>query len=139
MDTTTLAGKTMCGYQGWFNAEGDGMQRGFRHWTKGGGRLGPGNAKFDLWPDVSELPPAARVPTGFQHPDGRVAEVFSSFRRETVLLHFQWMRDYGIDGAFVQRFIHEHALPVRLAAQQHRAGPLPRGREPPRASLCRDV
>lgn len=98
----------MCGYQGWFNAEGDGMDRGFRHWLKGPGAFVPGNAKFDLWPDVSELTPAERVPTGFKHRDGRAAEVFSSAHRETVVRHFRWMRDYGIDGAFVQRFASEH-------------------------------
>ncbi len=103
----TLIGRTMCGYQGWFNAEGDGMERGFRHWLKGEGFV-PGNAKFDLWPDVSELTPEERAPTGFKHRDGSVAEVFSSARRETVMRHFQWMHDYGIDGAFVQRFAAEH-------------------------------
>jgi hypothetical protein len=105
VDTSTLTGKTMCGYQGWFGAEGDGINRGFRHWLKGGGGFVPGNAKFDLWPDVSELSPAERFPTGFKHADGRVAEVFSAVKKETVVRHFQWMREYGIDGAFVQRFI----------------------------------
>jgi hypothetical protein len=98
----------MCGYQGWFNAEGDGMDRGFRHWLKGAGGFVPGNAKFDLWPDVSELAPEERAATGFKLRDGRVAEVFSSARLETVVRHFQWMREYGIDGAFVQRFAAEH-------------------------------
>lgn len=106
VDAKTLEGKTMCGYQGWFNCEGDGAERGWTHWKKGrGGTLAPGSAKFDLWPDVSELAPEERFPTGFKHPDGRTAHLFSSYKTATVLRHFQWMRDYGIDGAFVQRFI----------------------------------
>jgi hypothetical protein len=36
--------------------------------------------------------------------DGSPAEVFSSFKKTTVLKHFQWMQDYGLDGVFVQRF-----------------------------------
>jgi hypothetical protein len=66
--------------------------------------LAPGNAKIDLWPDVRELGADERFRTGFQHADGRVAEVFSSFKKPTVLRHFEWMREYGIDGVFVQRF-----------------------------------
>jgi hypothetical protein len=105
VDTSTLTGKTMCGYQGWFNAEGDGAERGWTHWLKDGKQpFAPGNAKVDLWPDVSELGPDERFATSFRHADGRVAEVFSSFKQATVLRHFQWMREYGIDGAFVQRF-----------------------------------
>src|SRR6185295_11904599 len=94
-----------CGYQGWFACEGDGAERGWVHWTKRRGPLAPGNAKVDLWPDVSELPAEERFATEFHRADGSVAEVFSSFRKTTVLRHFAWMRDYGIDGAFVQRFI----------------------------------
>jgi hypothetical protein len=105
VDVSTLEGKVMCGYQGWFNAEGDGAERGFVHWTKRRGPLASGNAKIDLWPDLSELGSEERFPTGFKHADGRAAEVFSSFKRPTVLRHFEWMREYGIDGAFVQRFI----------------------------------
>jgi len=104
VDVATLTGKVMCGYQGWFNAEGDGADRGWVHWTKRRGPFADGNAKIDLWPDVSELGAEERFATGFKHADGRVAEVFSSFKEATVLRHFQWMRDYGIDGAFVQRF-----------------------------------
>ena len=65
VDTSTLTGKVMCGYQGWFNAPGDGAERGWVHWTKRGGPLGPGNAKIDLWPDISELGAEERFPTGF--------------------------------------------------------------------------
>lgn len=104
VDTATLVGKTMCGYQGWFNCEGDGAERGWVHWTKRGGSMAPGNAKVDLWPDVTDLSADERFATDFRHADGRVAEVFSSFKKTTVLRHFAWMRDYGIDGGFVQRF-----------------------------------
>ena len=105
VDTSTVKGKVVVGYQGWFNVEGDGAERGYIHWTKKRGPIEPGNAKVDLWPDVSELGAGEKFPTGFKFPDGRVAEVFSSYKQPTVLRHFQWMRDYGIDAAFVQRFV----------------------------------
>ena len=105
VDTKTLTGKVMCGYQGWFGAPGDGSSEpGWRHWTKSRGPLADGNAKIDLWPDVSELDANQRFPTGFKMADGSPAEVFSSFERPTVLKHFEWMQAYGIDGVFVQRF-----------------------------------
>jgi hypothetical protein len=114
IDTSTLSNKVMCGYQGWFNVEGDGAERGWVHWTKRRGTLGPGNAKIDLWPDVSELGADERFATGFTNATGRPAEVFSSFKQATVLRHFQWMRDYGIDGAFVQRFSNDLGDPRAL-------------------------
>lgn len=114
VDASTLTGKVMCGYQGWFNAEGDGAERGWVHWTRGRGTLAPGNAKIDLWPDVSELAAEERFGTGFQHSNGTRAEVFSSFKKATVLRHFEWMREYGIDGAFVQRFITDLGSPQAL-------------------------
>jgi hypothetical protein len=115
VDTSTLSNKVMCGYQGWFNAPGDGAGKSWFHWSKGGA-LGPGTAKIDLWPDVSELGADERFATGFTNASGQVAEVFSSFKKATVLRHFQWMRDYGIDGAFVQRFIVDLQNPTRLRA-----------------------
>jgi len=104
-DASTLEGKVLCGYQGWFNTPGDGMGLGWTHWAKHRHRpFAPGNISVDLWPDMSEYGPVERFATGFRHADGRVAEVFSSAHRQTVRRHFEWMRDYGIDGAFLQRF-----------------------------------
>lgn len=105
VDRTTMRGKVMCGYQGWFNCDGDGAGLGWMHWSKNPRQqFGPGNVSVDLWPDMSEAGLDERYRTGFQHSDGSDAEVFSSHNEKTVLRHFRWMRDYGIDGVFVQRF-----------------------------------
>jgi len=103
IDHSTLTGKVMCGYQGWFAAEGDGSGRGWRHYPHRG-QFQPGSCSIDLWPDVTELEVDERYPTPFRHADGQVAHVFSSTNRKTVLRHFRWMNAYGIDGVFVQRF-----------------------------------
>jgi hypothetical protein len=103
VDTSTLTGKVVCGYQGWFRCEGDGSNSGWHHYAAGG-KFEPGHSHIELWPDVRELPPQDRFATPFKHADGRTAEVFSSVRESTTQLHFKWMREYGIDGAFVQRF-----------------------------------
>jgi len=106
VDVSTLTGKVMVGYQGWFSAEGDGSGRGWGHWTKNRSKpFDAPNTKVDLWPDLTDFTPEEKFATSLAHADGRKAEVFSSFRKATVLRHVQWMRDYGIDGAFVQRFI----------------------------------
>ncbi len=110
VDTKTLTGKVMCGYQGWFGTPSDG---GGRQWTHFAGRNGfqPGSCCIDLWPDVSDLGPDERVATQFKNADGSTAEVFSPFNRKTVLRHFQWMQECGIDGVFVQRFITDVSSP----------------------------
>lgn len=105
VDCSTLKGKLMCGYQGWFNADGDGAGRGWVHWGRGRGAPAPGRVTVDLWPDLTGFAPEEKFKTGFRHADGRPAEVFSSFKKPTVLRHFKWMQEYGIDGVFLQRFI----------------------------------
>lgn len=114
VDATTLDGKVLCGYQGWFNTPGDGAESGFRHW---GSNLGePDRARFvvDMWPDVSEYDPQdlCEVP-GLKMPDGSPARLYSAFRKGPVLLHCKWMRDYGLDGVFLSRFISETRNPER--------------------------
>jgi hypothetical protein len=113
VNRATLTGKVMCGYQGWFTTPGDGSGRGWRHYPARG-KFAPGSCGIDLWPDVSELDDDEKVATPFRHKDGRVAHVFSSHRRQTVLRHFRWMEQYGIDGVFVQRFGVETLQPADL-------------------------
>jgi hypothetical protein len=114
VDTSTLTGKVVCGYQGWFRCEGDGSNNGWHHYASGK-TFEPGHSHIELWPDVSELPQEARVATPFKHADGSTAEVFSSVQPAVVQLHFKWMHDYGIDGVFVQRFATVLSHPQNLA------------------------
>lgn len=108
VDRSTMTGKVLCGYQGWHAAEGDGCGRGWYHW-RGRNGFKPGSTNVDLWPDVSDLEADERYATPFKTADGKTAEVYSDFNAKTVLRHFRWMRDYGIDGVFVQRFAVEVA------------------------------
>jgi sugar phosphate isomerase/epimerase len=98
-----LDGMVLAGYQGWFRTEGDGSGNGWFHYSPGG-KFGPDSTHIDMWPDMTELGPDERFATPLRHADGSVAEVFSSVKAPTVRRHFKWMRDYGIDGVFVQRF-----------------------------------
>jgi hypothetical protein len=91
----------MCGYQGWFRAEGDDSGEGWVHYVSKG-KFAAENLKIDLWPDVSEYPKT--YPTSLQMPDGSAARVFSSWDASTVDVHFRWMQEYAIDGVFMQRF-----------------------------------
>ncbi len=84
-------GLIMAGYQGWFRAPE-------------GGIMYPDENKvrIDMWPDVSEY--EKTYPTGLKMADGSVARFFSSTDKSTVDLHFKWMKQYGVDGVFMQRF-----------------------------------
>ncbi|MCW3088774.1 MAG: xylosidase [Sediminibacterium sp.] len=95
-------GLLMAGYQGWFNAPGDSAGRGWNHYT-GKGKLEDGNCKIDMWPDTREYTDTYDSP--FTLPDGTPAKLFSSYDASTVDLHFKWMKQYGIDGVFIQRFV----------------------------------
>lgn len=101
-DNTTIRGKIMAGYQGWFLAEGDGYNRGFTHWGEVG--KNPPRCTVDFWPDLTEYDEDELYNTNYRHRDGSVAKVFSSTNKKTVVRHFKWMKDYGMDGVFVQRF-----------------------------------
>src|SRR5262245_49330551 len=54
VDRSTLNGKVMAGYQGWFTCAGDEAGLGWHHYQSHG-EFRPGQCNIDLWPDVSEL------------------------------------------------------------------------------------
>lgn len=98
---SSYKGLVIAGYQGWFNCEGDGADLGWTHYRKGG-VFEDGSCTIDLWPEMNEYPVKYKTP--FTFADGSPAYVFSSYDESTVDLHFKWMKEYGIDGVFIQRF-----------------------------------
>lgn len=103
-------GRVMAGYQGWFRAPGDGSDSGWGHYAIDK-KFDPEHVHIDIWPDVSEY--EKTYETTLTLPDGKPARVFSSWDESTVDLHFKWMKDYAIDGAFMQRFINGVRTPER--------------------------
>ena len=114
IDATSLRHKVLCGYQGWFRCPGDPAGEGWRHWSRNARKLTPNSVTVEMWPDTSEYTADEKYPApGFTHPDGKPAHLFSSAHAKTVERHFKWMEQYGIDGAFVQRFLvnlHNHSF-----------------------------
>ena len=84
-------GLIMAGYQGWFRQPKDGLMYPDEN-----------SVRIDMWPDIKEY--SKTYPTGLKQADGTVARFFSSTDESTVDLHFKWMKDYGLDGVFMQRF-----------------------------------
>jgi len=105
VDPSTLDNKIMAGYQGWFGAAGDGSGYGWIHWSSGGAAPNANNISFDMWPDLREYDADELYATDFVYSDLSNAGLFSSYNPKTVDRHVLWMKEYGIDGVFVQRFI----------------------------------
>ncbi|MDR2057612.1 MAG: xylosidase [Dysgonamonadaceae bacterium] len=84
-------GLIMAGYQGWFRVSQDGIMYPDEK-----------QIRIDMWPDVSEY--EITYPTGLKHSDGSTARFFSSTDKSAIDLHFRWMKEYGLDGVFMQRF-----------------------------------
>ena len=110
VDPSTLTGKLIMGYQGWFNCPGDGAGLGWGRWW-----TGP-NLMTDILPDVTELSPAERCPTAMRDATGHPIDLFSNANAATVQRHFAWMQQYGLDGVALQRFATGLLQPPTLKA-----------------------
>ena len=104
-DASTLLGKHVVGYQGWFACEptNRGLAGQWSHWFRNN-EPAPQNLNVDLWPDTREIDSSELCKTGLTYSDGTPAYLFSALNPKTVDRHFAWMEEYGIDGAAVQRF-----------------------------------
>ncbi|HTH81575.1 MAG TPA: RICIN domain-containing protein [Mucilaginibacter sp.] len=109
VDATTMNNKVMAGYQGWFREPSDPLgDHGWHHTFNINAKWpapSPESLAFDTWPDMSEYSAKEKyaVP-GFTNPDGSQAYLYSAQNYKTVLRHFQWMKQYGIDGVWLSEF-----------------------------------
>lgn len=100
-----VVGKITVGYQGWFATQGDNSPMNiWWHWAPNAFQIpSASNIGIKSWPDVREY--TTTYQTGFANlNNGQQARLFSSFDDQTINTQFQWMQQYGIDVAALQRF-----------------------------------
>ena len=82
VDPSTLDGKVLVGYQGWFTCPSDGSER-WTHWSRGAPT--PETLTVDLYPDLRELAPDERCEIPGMTIGGKPAYLFSSRNLKTVV------------------------------------------------------
>ena len=108
VDPSTLEGKVLFGYQGWFDCPGPGGNPdNWSHWSRG--IPNADTLVIDMYPDLREFDPADLCAIPGMSIGGKPAYLFSARNPRVVLRHFRWMQEYGLDGVLVQRFIGETA------------------------------
>jgi hypothetical protein len=112
VDFTTLDGKVLLGYQGWFHCPGDGdTTRGWRSWARD--TPSAKSLTVDMYPDLSEFAPSDLYPLPGFTVRGHQAYLYSARTANVVDRHFLWMKQYGLDGVLIQRFV--VGIPARRA------------------------
>jgi len=101
-------GKSVAGYQAWFTASES--NSGWVHWSSNT-RPEVGHFSFDVYPDTRDYKPEILKQTGFDNlGNGEASLLFSS--ADAIAEHFKWMKDFGIDGVALQRFIGDSPYPI---------------------------
>jgi hypothetical protein len=104
VDASTLNGKVLFGYQGWFDCplDGDMKRSAWRSWAHGIPTAQ--TLTVDMYPDLREFAPRQLCAISGMTIAGKAAYLYSARSPEVVLRHFTWMKQYGLDGVLVQRF-----------------------------------
>jgi len=126
IDPTSIVGKVVCGYQGWFTCTGDGSPiNQWTHWSptnppQAGIAPNPNpNLTFDAYPDVSIYNPASLYQTNFASLGGGApSQLFSDYHLDVTDKQFSLMQANGIDGVAFQRFIWEVLVDPRFKANR---------------------
>jgi hypothetical protein len=106
-------GKSVAGYQAWFTSGPTNSN--WVHWSANT-RPAKGNLSFEIYPDVSDYNVSNLQQTGFANlGNGESSRLFSS--ADVIDTHFKWMKDTGIDGIALQRFIGNTSYPVIASSQ----------------------
>jgi hypothetical protein len=112
VDATTLDHKVLLGYQGWFDCPSENLPKNtWSHWSRRG--LTPDDITVDMYPDLSEFDRSDLCALPGFTIAGKQAYLYSAWSPKIVDRHFRWMKDYGLDGVLVQRFLSD--IPRRRA------------------------
>jgi hypothetical protein len=104
VDSSTLEGKVLFGYQGWFDCASEQVPGStWSHWSRG--VPAAETLTIDMYPDLSEFDRDELCAVPGMTIGAKPAYLFTARNSKTVLRHFSWMKDYGLDGVLVQRFI----------------------------------
>jgi hypothetical protein len=99
-----LKGQVLLGYQAWFDCPEQGGA--WSHWARQEGAAPtPATLRVDLYPDLSEFKDEDLCPTAGFSIGGRPARLFASRNAAVIDAHFRWMKEYGLDGIMLQRFV----------------------------------
>ena len=98
-----FTGKSVAGYQVWFAAGN--ATSGWVHWSANAPPAA-NKTHVEVYPDVSEYAETDLAQTALANlGNGTPSRLFTSANKTVIDKHFQWMKEYGIDGVAVQRFI----------------------------------
>ena len=118
VNASTIRNKVLAGYQGWAGARST-----WDHWSNDGFKAPSpalANEHFEMVPQMGEYPAKALHATGFEYnATGSVVHLYENAAHGVVDLHFKWMRDYGLDGVLIQRFISECTRAGKALAQRN--------------------
>jgi hypothetical protein len=111
VDASTMQGKLLMGYQGWFACPNDGSAPNqWWHWFHNQTPTAA-NVNTDFLPDISEATANELFNTQMTHSNGSPVQLDSSAVPQTVFRHFRWMQENQLDGVFLQRFLTDLSSP----------------------------
>ena len=110
VDPSTLTGKVLLGYQGWFRCPGGSVGSNWSHWANG--TPSAATLTIDMYPDLREFDADELCTVPNMTIGAEPARLFSAGNSKTVARHFRWMQQYGLDGVpFAQWLQLEPAAP----------------------------
>ncbi len=121
---TEFIGTSVAGYQCWFKVGG--KNDFWHHW--GNDYIAPDgtrwprqyNHTFEIYPDVRDYPATALTQTGFSNlGNGQNSVLYRSEDEDVIKAHFKTMKETGIGGVAVQRFLGNEMRSVVQTNQSH--------------------
>ncbi|MDB5051618.1 MAG: hypothetical protein JWO30_4689 [Fibrobacteres bacterium] len=101
-DPSTIKGKVLFGYQGWFDCPGT-WGGSWSHWA--GGAPSATSISVEMYPDLSDFPKSDLCVDANLTVNGASSYFFSARNPNVTDMHFKWMQNYGLDGVLIQRFL----------------------------------